>query len=386
MKIYFNGQTNFGNHGCEALIRSAIHVIEEKYPGSEYLVPSVDPGKDKLFIKDLNVNVHLFKYTPPRYMNRIYNILRVYNHYASLIIPNIVKKMIDGSDIVISIGGDNYSLDYGYPNVVYSADRYAIKKGKSVFLWGASVGPFSKDPYFESKMISHFKKFKTLFIREGESELYLKNFGVIDNVVPVSDSAFLMKKSDMYVPKSNGSIGFNLSPIIANKANTDVIKEAVNFITHLVELDQSVTLIPHVNPYTGGDRNNDYILLNRIYDLLDEVTKEHVYLLNDELNAIELKAEIGCCKMLIAARTHATIAGFSQKVPTISIAYSVKAIGINKDVFNSTEYILAGEEYSAKNLISMYESIEKSRDKIADLYDQAIPRIKAKAEKPKNFI
>ena len=47
------------------------------------------------------------------------------------------------------------------------------------------------------------------------------------------------------------------------------------------------------------------------------------------------------CRFLIAARTHASIAGYSTGVPTLVVGYSVKAEGIAKDLFgDSTNYVV----------------------------------------------
>ena len=56
---------------------------------------------------------------------------------------------------------------------------------------------------------------------------------------------------------------------------------------------------------------------------------------------MELKGFISRCRMFIGARTHATIAAYSSKVPTLVLGYSVKSRGIAKDIFgNDNNYVL----------------------------------------------
>ncbi len=44
---------------------------------------------------------------------------------------------------------------------------------------------------------------------------------------------------------------------------------------------------------------------------------------------------------MIAARTHASIAGYSTGVPTLVVGYSVKAVGIASDLFGiAINYVL----------------------------------------------
>ena len=45
-----------------------------------------------------------------------------------------------------------------------------------------------------------------------------------------------------------------------------------------------------------------------------------------------LKNIISNCHYFMGARTHSTIAALSSYVPTISIAYSIKAFGINEEI------------------------------------------------------
>ena len=68
--------------------------------------------------------------------------------------------------------------------------------------------------------------------------------------------------------------------------------------------------------------------------MLDELTDlgNAVNIMPSEFNASQIKQVISQFHFFIGARTHATIAAFSSGVPTISIAYSVKAKGINKDL------------------------------------------------------
>ena len=40
----------------------------------------------------------------------------------------------------------------------------------------------------------------------------------------------------------------------------------------------------------------------------------------------------------MGARTHATIAAYSTCVPTVVFGYSVKSIGIAKDIFGTTDH------------------------------------------------
>ena len=81
----------------------------------------------------------------------------------------------------------------------------------------------------------------------------------------------------------------------------------------------------------------------------------------DDMSCTKLKYVIGKCRMLIAARTHASIAAYSQLIPTLVIGYSVKSCGLAMDIFGTTEpYVLPIQQLQrADDLIKAYYQMEK---------------------------
>ena len=65
----------------------------------------------------------------------------------------------------------------------------------------------------------------------------------------------------------------------------------------------------------------------------------------DDCSATDLKGYISRCRFMIAARTHASIAGYSTSVPTLVLGYSVKSRGIAQDIFGTyNNYVLPIED------------------------------------------
>ena len=89
-------------------------------------------------------------------------------------------------------------------------------------------------------------------------------------------------------------------------------------------------------------------------------------------------------RFFIGARTHATIAAFSMGVPTISIAYSVKAKGINRDLFGDADVVLETPDVSAATLWSSLKSLEENEVQLKSLLAERIPLWKQKAYEPLN--
>ena len=66
--------------------------------------------------------------------------------------------------------------------------------------------------------------------------------------------------------------------------------------------------------------------------MLSQVERSRMFWAAEELNAAQRKYLISRCEMLICCRTHASIAGYSSRIPTIVVGYSVKSRGIGMDI------------------------------------------------------
>ena len=88
---------------------------------------------------------------------------------------------------------------------------------------------------------------------------------------------------------------------------------------------------------------------------------------------------ISQCRLLIAARPHATIAAFSTAVPTLSIAYRVKAKGINRDLFGHERYVLETPKVARDTLRTGLELLLREEASIRDLYRAQLPNWRERA-------
>lgn len=388
MRIYITGQNNFGNRGCEALVRSTVQVVREHLGDVEFLVPSLDAERDSRQWPDAAESGVRFVSSPPlpglfvnwsRVCTRLPFLTRLpWPRYRPD--PALLRD-IESSDIVLSIGGDSYSLDYDHASLFFYAGigELALRLGKPIILWGASIGPFSAIPGVEKQMLAHLRRFAALSVRESHSIHYLNEKGAGANVVPVIDSAFAMAPQPVdlapFWPAESpgGVLALNLSPVIErlrarNGEGELLLQEAANFIRSVVEArGVSVLLLPHVDPLDGSARNSDTATMNRILAETGDMGGR-IRIVPAGMNAPQLKYIISRCRFLIAARTHATIAAFSTGVPTISIAYSVKAKGINRDLFGHERFVLDTREVSSQTLASALSLLENEETAIRQYY------------------
>lgn len=398
MRFYLSGQTNFGNRGCEALVRSITSLVREVYPDAEVLVPALDrfldqpqwSGYENSGVKFVDT------YDTPKQLiwwNRI--VTRV-TALKSILSPNVrlpedIQKDILGSDVLIMTGGDVISLEYGLASLFYWSRQvdYAAQNNIKTILWAASVGPFSSDRIVERKMIEHLRRYSAITVRETESLEYLRKLG-ISNVRLVADPAFVLEpeKFDIVdvVPEEigDGVVGLNISPLIAKFRETPesvelLEQDVVNFVQDVLEKTNfSVLLIPHVDPLNGDYRNSDSFYMHKLLSRMGG-RSSRLGIGPASLNAAQIKFLLAQCRFFIGARTHATIGALSSYVPTISIAYSVKAKGLNKDLFDDVRYVLQTPNVSRETLWNGLQLLIQDEQLIKELLRRKIPEWKNNA-------
>tara|TARA_B100002049_G_C16028400_1_gene353454 strand:- start:563 stop:1072 length:510 start_codon:yes stop_codon:yes gene_type:complete len=142
--------------------------------------------------------------------------------------------------------------------------------------------------------------------------------------------------------------------------------EIVEFIRVTVKnYDMSVLLIPHVVPLNGDSKNNDADYMRPVLDSLSDLGSR-VRMMDSALNAAQIKQVISQCRFFIGARTHATIAALSSIVPTVSIAYSIKAKGINQDLFGHQDAVIESAEVSQTSLLAGLEWLHTHEQELCE--------------------
>ena len=98
-------------------------------------------------------------------------------------------------------------------------------------------------------------------------------------------------------------------------------------------------------------------------------------LIPDNLLATQYKKMVSYLRLLVTARTHLSIAGYSQNVPTLVIGYSVKARGIARDLFGEeTNHLIRAQEIETENqLIYAYDMLNERAENERDFLKRRIP-------------
>lgn len=402
-KIFLSGQQDFGNRGCEAIIRCTTQILRSKFGDVEVLVPSTNIEYDSnRWPEHHDMGVRFVRAHVP-FNSRIWKVIQatpipfIKKILWPLPIPKWYKDLIREVDIVLLVGGDCYSLDYfSFPGLMVAQNEFAIEENKHVALWGASLGPFKVHKDFFSQMTRHLSKLDFITVRETLSYEYLKEIG-IGNVKLVADPAFILEKEKIDVsefwPRRNkkGVVGINISPMVSRarfrrNSSGKSIQTVVEFITQLVFDGYSVILVPHVTPVDNSIRNNDSLYMgNKLFRLTGTING-HISIVPDEFNCCQLKYIISKCDYFIGARTHSTIASLSSLVPTISISYSTKAKGINKDLFGHLDYVIPSGNVNALTLKRAFLKLCADEIKIRKTLTTKIPQWQDKARKGADYL
>lgn len=369
------------NRGCEALARTAAQVVRESLPESKIFISSYLPGSDAHLdgieaVYDMNPKP--IAKGSLDYFNAAIRLKLFGDENFSIKKSNQdFLDRIAKNDIFLSIGGDAYC--YGEQPIWYELNRNIKKQGKKLVLWGCSIGEEDLTP----AKLNDLESYDLILARESITYEMLKSKG-LTNVKLVADGAFLMDKEELPLPPGwieGNTVGLNFSPLVYKK-NPNAKQAFADLIDHILRTtDMAIALTPHVTE-TG---NNDHEILAEFYQKHKNTGR--VLLLPDNLNAIQYKGYIARMRFFVGARTHATIAAYSNAVPTMVLGYSVKSKGIAKDLFGEEKFVLglAGISDSAK-LTANFDRLVAEERTIREELQSALPRIKQMSLKAAGYL
>ena len=397
------GNASYDNRGCEAIVRGTVEILNASTTGEASFTNAFfgdeDASRKQTAQQPDHRITHLRLDAYPRKWTRQWAEARL-NERFGFSFASVHEPLVEPAKSALcglEVGGDNYTLDYGFPAHLIAMDRWLMRRGKPVVIWGASIGPFSEKPQQERLMMDHLRSLKAVFVRESATHDYLAKQHGLQNVYLYADPAFAMAPLE---PSDEGvralvaekPLAVNISPLlsayrgakrtmpweITEDTLAPWVSEAADLVLRLgKETKIPILLIPHVGSKLLGI--DDFSFLRAVHRKCVDQGARGVSVVGGSLNARELKWLISRCRALIAARTHATIAAFSTGVPTISLGYSRKALGINQDVFDTTEFCLKSNELTAENLTSKVRSMLKQESAIRKNLLERGPQLRASA-------
>ncbi len=372
------------NRGSEALIRGLVRICK-KGNNELYLVSSELDFENTVRIEGIDMYLNRYsyksKYAPKKIIAGGIKKFFKKNELATYIKCSKMVKCAENMDVVIIIGADNYDKSYRIFSMMHDLNCLLRKRIKGKFyLYDCSIAKEDID----TNVINDLKLFDRVTVRETISLSNLAGLLDKDKLCYYPDPAFLMEAEKISLPKGwieENMIGVNLSNLIMNNvygSNRYMILESyyklIEFI--LEETTFNIVLIPHVM------QGKDLDVLKLLYDKY--LNSGRVILVDDEtLSAPRLKYLISKCRLFVGARTHSTIAAYSSYVPTLVLGYSVKSVGIARDLFGTDEkYVISSHNIeNGEELKNGFQWLLENEIKIRESLEQRIPKYKEEAWK-----
>lgn len=380
MSLFLYPHGGSGNHGCEAIVRSTIDLCKNQ----KFFLYSMQPEQDimvglnnlcKVRSERKSINKYSISYLKAFFK---YHLYKDKDAYEKLSFSPILSQ-ISNKDALISIGGDNYC--YGVPSYIYLINKECRKKGIPTFLWGCSIEPSA----INNEMLKDLQGYTHIFARESITYQTLKSKG-INQVSLFPDPAFQLKKVELPLPEGfieGNTVGINVSPLIQNYANDNEVtmKNYIHLVKHIIEhTNMQIALIPHVI----WKHNDDRLPLQTLFEQFKNTGR--VCMIPDH-NAEELKGFIARCRFMVVARTHASIAAYSQHIPTLVVGYSVKAKGIATDIFGTDKnYVIPVQSLRKEDdLTNAFSWLINHEDAIKKHYQKVMPAYLEKVNQLSHF-
>ncbi len=360
MRVFLPYHLGSGNRGCEGIARGVSNIFN--LSSNElilYEISSYDETTD--YKVGLNNIAQLrYKGSTIQELNRFKSrVLKRLGHHTSYnnFLCNFTLNDLKADDTVFITGGDIYCYEgqYVLPNMIAKKAKVI---GAQTVLYGASM----EDKFLTSDALEGLRYFDRVITRESISAEILNRKGIKNQLYP--DPAFSLNPIECKLPhyfEEKEVVGINFSTF-TDKSNA--FKEnMINLISYILSNGMAVCLIPHVF-WKGQD---DRVTIKGIASLFSN----DVYTLNSEqLSYLEIRYIISKCKYFIGGRTHSVISAYSTHTPCIALGYSVKSIGIARDIGLPEYTLIDSKKLNGPNhILKAFQKVEENLDDIKKVYN-----------------
>lgn len=376
-KISIYGHYGSSNHGNEAIVRGFKEVVKDESINVYSYQPDTDYAFQLNEIVEIKPFVKMYsKYSVKRILRAILN--RTLKNksivYKNYIAPFI--KEIDGLYLIEA--GDQYCEPSDLKRFYYYVNEQINRLGGKTVMMPATITV----SYLEDNaLVKDLNNYSIIYARESITFNALKKAGLKSIVKFVPDPAFKMLPKPCNLPEmfmNTRVLGITVGSLSQGKEEyyDRMIHSIKLLIKNVIENTEfGVALIPHVNV---GDRLNDPQTLKQLYN---EFAHTNRIALIPEQRADQQKYVIGKCNFMITLRTHASVAAYSQAVPTIVLGYSQKSKGIAIDLFGTDEnYVVRVEELNQTKLIAAFNWLVQNEQNIRKTYSEKLDAYIAKVD------
>ncbi|MAD20156.1 MAG: hypothetical protein CMJ52_08200 [Planctomycetaceae bacterium] len=310
-------------------------------------------------------------------------------------------KAIAESDVVLDVsGGDSFTDMYPDNRIdaVAGCKELVLDYGRPLLLLPQTYGPFNASMDRASRIVRRsvacfardersFANLKAMLGDEFDEDRHKCGVDMAFGLVARDPGPALDPGIRSWIDDGAPTIGFNPSGLIGNVPGVDREKygfrsdyraTVIEFLTRILdETETRVLLVPHVMSPRGGSES-DLDICEQLERSMTERFPGRVRVGSTNFDQCEVKWVISKMDWFCGTRMHATIAGLSTEVPTSTISYSDKALGVFETCGQGSEVFdpraLETEEI-VEGLMDSYRRRNETRARLAD----SIPVVKGKA-------
>lgn len=405
--VLFGAPPDTGNLGVSALCHASVQGVIDRLPNAALRV--FDHGRGlrhgALDAAPTSPVVDLCGAANTRRLHRPEALAMMYAT-SVLRAPGLTNaRWIADADAVLDIsGGDSFTDLYGSHRfwTVALPKLTALRLGRPLALLPQTYGPFN-EPETRRRAAGIVRRATTAWARDARSFEILRAllgdafdperhrlgvdvaFGLRTQRPPESVvGAFPFERSQR---GGRPLIGFNVSGLIWNdpeqarsryRFKADYRAAVTGFLTRMLEReDVELLLVPHVLAPRGHfESDADACVAAR--EALPSALRERSHVLRGVETAPEAKWVIARCDWFCGTRMHATIAGLSSGVPTASISYSDKTLGVF-ETCSVGDAVIDPREHETADVVERLWDVWKDRERHRDVLSREAPGMARRA-------
>lgn len=305
------------------------------------------------------------------------NIKKVDYLLSFMKIKDISSKLCKDIDLVVVLGGDDFTEDYGWKGPIWSAIKFNVLRnnGKRVIMLGQTMGPYKS--FRKYIMMKLLRNIDGIYPRDPMTFKYLESLG-LSNINLMDDLALLPLTKERKETKTKEFITFCPSELIYRYSKEGSRQDWIDYNLYIIDkimsryIDKKLVLVAHVlQPQHVDDR----LIAREIFDLIDEKYKNRIILMDTELYPHEVRSYIQKSIFTVSSRMHPIISSIECEIPAIALSYSTKYWGIIGERYELSDFII---DVRYLTYFEMKDKFEDLIERIEKSYDQIQNQMKRK--------
>lgn len=340
MNIYIYNCSNTFNYGSMMMGENFINYFNEITGKTHnYYVETEDEKNIKRLKESTSIN-EIYSVT----MNSLFkDSLNKYDYIFSYMkLKKGTSEFISKIDLVVVLGGDDFTEDYGWKGPIVNAIKFNLLKneGLKVIMLGQTIGPYHS--FRKPVMKNLLGKIDKIYPRDPITYKYLEELG-LNNISITDDLALLPLAKQESKERTKEYITYCPSELIYRYSKTGERQDWINFNLFMLDRimkkypNKKLVLLAHVlKPQHVDDR----IISTELYNIIKGKYGDRVILENNEMFPYEVRNYIQQSLFTISSRMHPVISSIQCEIPIIALSYSSKYWGIIGERYELKDYIL----------------------------------------------